>query len=142
MCNRRSVCPDRPVILTGDLNVAHRDIDYHNPHDARMRKQAGTTLEEQDSFQKNYATPGLIDTFRAAFPEKKLYSYFSPRSPFSYSRKEGLRIDYVLVGSLSESYLQGLRSPGLPKPYILDEIWSPFSDHCPIGAFIPLRQTK
>jgi len=101
-----------------------------------MRKQAGTTPEEQTSFQRNYVTPGLIDTFRERFPEKKLYSYFSPRSPSSYKRKEGLRIDYVLVSCLSESYIERLRESEL-KPYILDEVWSPFSDHCPVGAFIP-----
>ena len=153
MCNQRRARPGRPAVLVGDLNVAHRRIDYYNPDDPWMKKQAGTTADEQNSFSKRYLENGFVDTFRDVFPEEQTYSYFSPRKgAVGYKKREGLRIDYVLVGReaigagtqlataalQTFAYSQEISSKNLPLPYICDDVWSPYSDHCPVGAVIPL----
>jgi exonuclease III len=125
------------------LNVAHQDIDYYNPEAPHMKKSAGTTLEEQTSFYSNFISNGFIDTYRDSFPEHKSYSYYSARKgQRGYKNKEGLRIDYVLVGGLNlqaSSYSASLAKNNLAVPYIMEDIWSPYSDHCPVGATIPLE---
>lgn len=60
----------KPVILGGDLNVAHQDIDFFNPEEPRMKKAAGTTPEERGSFgEVMLGDGGFIDTFRWRHPE-------------------------------------------------------------------------
>jgi exonuclease III len=100
--------PGIPVILTGDLNVAHTHLDYYNPTDVRTKKQAGTTPEEQLSFQTNFINSlGLVDTFRAHFPLEKNYSYFSARKgQAGRDRREGMRIDYFLTDVPADQLLQ------------------------------------
>ena len=63
----RNRCPESRLIVTGDFNVAHRPIDYYNPEVKRTRKQAGTTPEEQHSFEHTILgseNPWLVDTYR------------------------------------------------------------------------------
>ena len=126
------------------MNVAHQSIDYYNPQDKRTKVQAGTTPEEQESFQKQFIETGFVDSYRQLYPENQLYSYFSARrGKAGYGSREGMRIDYVMVGKKpwveADSDRNGrLSSRAVTDAYIMDHIWSPYSDHCPVGAVIPL----
>ena len=130
--------------IAGDLNVAHQPIDYYNPQDKTTRLQAGTTPEEQKSFQTQFVEAGFVDCYRHRYPENQLYSYFSSRrGKVGYDRREGMRIDYIMAGKKSWTTAEGDGAKKLPSrtvrdAYILDHIWSPYSDHCPVGAIIQL----
>lgn len=109
----------KPVIVCGDLNVAHKDIDLKNPK--TNRKNAGFTDEEREKFTKLLES-GFIDTFRYFYPtEEGKYSWWSYR--FSARKKNaGWRIDYFLV---SECLKDRLKSSD-----ILSDVMG--SDHCPV----------
>ena len=83
------------VVICGDLNVAHKEIDIHNAKS--NERNAGYTIEERNSFDKLLKTCNLIDTFRHLYPSKPdIYTYWT------YMRKardknKGWRIDYFLV---------------------------------------------
>lgn len=87
-----------PVLLVGDLNIAHTAMDYHNPHEPRTKSQAGTTPEEQRSFGDLFLQQcGMVDTFRARYPNDRRYSYFSARLGARGRQAQlGMRLDYVL----------------------------------------------
>ena len=109
----------KPVILTGDFNVAHKEIDLKN--DKANRGKAGFTDEEREKFD-NLLDAGFIDTFRHFYPQEEKYSWWSYRAN-ARANNVGWRIDYVLV------------SPALAKKlkdaFILNDIHG--SDHCPVG---------
>jgi exodeoxyribonuclease-3 len=110
----------KPVMVCGDLNVAHRDIDLARPK-ANYNKQAGYTQMEIDGMD-NLLGIGLKDTFREKHPDTVKYSWWSFRMN-ARERNVGWRIDYVLcserlMGQVSEAF-------------ILNEIEG--SDHCPVG---------
>ncbi|TFH30469.1 MAG: exodeoxyribonuclease III, partial [Promethearchaeota archaeon] len=86
---------DKPVILTGDLNVAHQEIDLANP--SSNRKNAGFTQEERDSFSE-FLSRGYIDTFRSFNSEGGYYTYWSYRSN-ARERNTGWRLDYFVCNS-------------------------------------------
>ena len=68
----------KPVLLTGDLNCAHKEIDIHSPK--TNLKSAGFTIEERESFGKNFIEgAGFVDTFRAQHPDVVGFTYFSHR---------------------------------------------------------------
>ncbi len=83
----------KPVIYTGDLNVAHNEIDLKNPKS--NTKNAGFTKEERGKFNELLAS-GMIDTFRLKYPDKVLYSWWSYRFN-ARANNSGWRIDYFLV---------------------------------------------
>ncbi len=62
----------KPVILTGDLNVGHLDLDIHNPDAKHIAKQAALTPQERGSFSNLLTTTGFIDAFRFFDPGKSL----------------------------------------------------------------------
>lgn len=110
---------DKPVIVCGDLNVAHHEIDLRNPKS--NLKTAGFTVEERESFTKILKNCNLIDTYRTLYPNKIEYSFWS------YMRKArdkniGWRIDYFLV---SETIKKKVKNSS-----ILTDIYG--SDHAPI----------
>jgi exodeoxyribonuclease-3 len=109
----------KPVIVCGDLNVAHKEIDLKNPK--TNLKTAGYTIEERESFDKLLKDAELIDTYRFLNPEKVEYSYWSYRFN-SRTKNTGWRIDYFLI---SEKYIKNVK-----KSLILTEIMG--SDHAPI----------
>ncbi len=115
----------KPVILCGDLNVAHREIDLKNP--GLNHKNAGFTNEERQKFDALINT-GFVDTFRYLYPEKTgAYTWWSYLRQ-SRSRNTGWRIDYFLVSdSLKEK---------IKEAKIYSEILG--SDHCPVGLEIVL----
>lgn len=116
----------KPVILCGDLNVAHKAIDLARPK-ANYNKTAGYMQEEIDGMNR-LAAGGLADTFRRLHPdETERYSWWSYRAG-ARSKNIGWRIDYFMV---SESFL-----PSVKSAFILEEITG--SDHCPVGIELSL----
>ncbi|PKA58873.1 Apurinic endonuclease-redox protein [Apostasia shenzhenica] len=113
----------KPVILTGDLNCAHEEIDIFNP--AGNRRSAGFTDEERESFQKNFLARGFVDTFRKQHPGVVAYSYWGYRHGGRRTNK-GWRLDYFLV---SETMAEEVHDS-----YILPDIMG--SDHCPVGLIL------
>lgn len=113
----------KPVILCGDLNVAHQPIDLSNPKN-NYNKTAGYTQVEIDGMD-NLLNNGFVDTFRYKYPKKVAYSWWSYR--FSARAKNiGWRIDYFLV---SKSILENVTDS-----FILPDVMG--SDHCPVGINI------
>ena len=111
------------VIVCGDLNVAHQEIDIKNP--SSNRRNAGFTDEERGKFT-NLLNVGFIDTFRHFYPElKDAYSWWSYRFQ-ARQRNAGWRIDYFVV---SESLKDRLKDAK-----IHNEIFG--SDHCPVELTI------
>ena len=109
----------KPVVVCGDLNVAHRDIDLARPK-PNYNKSAGYMQEEIDGLD-NYIAADLIDTFRHLNPETVKYSWWSYRAG-ARAKNVGWRIDYFLASkSLSER---------LESADILTEVMG--SDHCPV----------
>lgn len=116
----------KPVIVCGDMNVAHKPIDIARPK-ANYNKTAGFMQEEIDGMDR-YTQGGFIDTFRALYPEKTdMYSWWSYRGG-ARAKNIGWRIDYFLV---SESLQQSVK-----EAFIYPEIDG--SDHCPVGIEIQL----
>lgn len=109
----------KPVIITGDLNVAHNEIDLKNP--STNRRSAGFTDEERGKMTELLAS-GYIDTFRYFYPEKTgAYSWWSYRFK-AREKNAGWRIDYYIV------------SERLKKRLVSADIHSDVmgSDHCPV----------
>ncbi|XP_030457870.2 DNA-(apurinic or apyrimidinic site) endonuclease, chloroplastic isoform X1 [Syzygium oleosum] len=115
----------KPVILTGDLNCAHQEIDIYNP--AGNKRSAGFTIEERESFETNFLSRGFVDTFRRQHPHVVGYTYWGYRHGARKTNK-GWRLDYFLV---SESIADKVHDS-----YILPDITG--SDHCPIGLILKL----
>lgn len=85
------------VIVCGDLNVAHRDLDIHNPRG--NAKNAGFTIEERQSFEQNVLRQGkFVDAFRHLYPERRVYSWWSALGRARVNNK-GWRIDYFIVSN-------------------------------------------
>ena len=110
----------KPVVLCGDLNVAHKEIDLKNPK--TNHRNAGFTDEERAKMTELLAA-GFVDSFRVLYPEQAgIYSWWS------YMRKAretnaGWRIDYFVVSKTLEKNIKGAT--------IHNEIFG--SDHCPVG---------
>ena len=112
----------KPVILCGDLNVAHEEIDLKNPK--TNRKNAGFTDEERQQMT-NLLSNGFIDTFRTLHPDEVTYSWWSYRFR-AREKNAGWRIDYFIIS-------ERLR-PRLLSAAIHTEILG--SDHCPVEISI------
>ncbi len=113
----------KPVILCGDLNVAHKEIDLKNPK--TNHKNAGFTDEERNKFTA-LTEAGFTDTFRYFYPDLEgAYSWWSYRF-HAREKNAGWRIDYFLVSQFLNSNLK--------DAVIYKDILG--SDHCPIGLLI------
>ena len=114
----------KPVIVCGDLNVAHTKIDLARPK-ANYNKSAGFMQEEIDGMN-NFINAGLLDSFRYLNPDKlDAYSWWSYRGG-ARENNVGWRIDYFLV---SESFIKNVKKAEI----LMDEYGS---DHCPISIEI------
>jgi exodeoxyribonuclease-3 len=112
---------NKPVVVCGDFNVAHKSIDLARPK-ANYNKSAGHMQEEIDGLD-HYVNSGFVDTFRHIHPSTEdKYSWWSYRAG-ARQRNIGWRIDYFLI---SEGLLTGLKSAN-----IHNEILG--SDHCPVS---------
>lgn len=115
----------KPVVVCGDMNVAHKEIDLKNPK--TNRKNAGFTDEEREKFSV-LLDNGFVDTFRHFYPEQKgIYSWWSYRFQ-ARTKNAGWRIDYFLVSECLKDKLQDAK--------IRTEIMG--SDHCPVELDIKL----
>ncbi len=110
----------KPVVVCGDLNVAHTEIDLANPK-ANVRNH-GFTVEERAGLTA-VIDSGFLDTFREFEKGGGHYTWWSPMSG-ARSRNIGWRLDYFLI--------QGNLRRRLRKAFIRSEI--PGSDHCPVGV--------
>ena len=114
---------EKPVVVCGDLNVAHKEIDLKNPK--TNRKNAGFTDEERNKFTE-LMDAGLIDTFRYFYPEQEgIYSWWSYRFK-AREKNAGWRIDYFLTSASMKERLVSAK--------IHTEILG--SDHCPVELVI------
>ena len=115
----------KPVILCGDLNVAHEEIDLKNPK--TNRSNAGFTDEEREKMTE-LLNAGFTDTFRYLYPDKEdCYSWWS----YMFKAREknvGWRIDYFIVSKSIEDKIK--------EASIYSEILG--SDHCPVGLEIDI----
>ena len=113
----------KPVIICGDLNVAHKEIDLKNPK--TNRRNAGFTDEERGKMTE-LLNAGFTDTFRYLYPDKtESYSWWS----YMFKAREknaGWRIDYFIVSKSIEENIK--------ESYIFSEVLG--SDHCPVGLDI------
>lgn len=113
----------KPVIVCGDLNVAHKEIDLKNPKN--NRKNAGFTDEEREKMTE-LLNAGFTDTFRYLYPDKTdTYTWWS----YMFKAREknaGWRIDYFIVSNSIKDKIK--------ESYIYSEVMG--SDHCPVGLDI------
>ena len=115
----------KPVVMCGDLNVAHEEIDLKNPK--TNRKNAGFTDEERNKMTE-LLNAGFTDTFRYLYPDKTdCYSWWS----YMFHAREknaGWRIDYFIVSNSLKDKIQ--------ESYIFSDVMG--SDHCPVGLDLKL----
>jgi exodeoxyribonuclease-3 len=107
------------MILCGDYNIAHKEIDIHNPSG---NKKTSGFLPEERAWMDNFYSNGWVDTFREFHKESHRYSWWSQRFPSVRLQNKGWRIDYISVTEPLRPYLKNAD--------IYDDI--KHSDHCPI----------
>ena len=112
----------KPVIVCGDMNVAHNEIDLKNPK--TNRRNAGFTDEEREKFT-TLLSSGFADTFRRLHPDEVTYSWWSYRFR-AREKNAGWRIDYFVVSERLMEQVEGAT--------IHTEIFG--SDHCPVELTI------
>ena len=112
----------KPVIVCGDMNVAHQEIDLKNPK--TNHKNAGFTDEEREKMTQLLSN-GFIDTFRTLYPEQITYSWWSYRFR-AREKNTGWRIDYFLISERLKDRLEDAK--------IHTEIMG--SDHCPVEIIL------
>lgn len=121
----KSLEREKPVVLCGDLNVAHQEIDIRNPKSNRMN--AGFTDQEREKMTR-LLNAGFVDTFRALHPDETgAYSWWSYRF-HTRENNAGWRIDYFIV---SESLRGHVREAAIHP-----EIFG--SDHCPVELVLDI----
>lgn len=114
----------KPVVLCGDLNVAHQEIDLKNPK--TNRGHAGFSDQERGKMTE-LLSAGFSDTFRTLYPEKISYSWWSYRF-HAREKNAGWRIDYFLISRRLEEKVE--------DSLIYDQVFG--SDHCPVGLELML----
>lgn len=112
----------KPVIMCGDLNVAHQEIDLKNPKTNHYN--AGFTDQEREKMTE-LLNANFVDSFRWIYPEKIAYSWWSYMGN-ARQKDIGWRIDYFIVSEDSKDNIQ--------DAYIYPEVYG--SDHCPVGLEI------
>ena len=116
---------DKPVVVCGDLNVAHQEIDLKNPKS--NRKNAGFTDEEREKFTR-WLEAGFTDTFRHFYPEQKdIYSWWSYRFK-AREKNAGWRIDYFGTSASLDDKLVDAK--------IHTDVLG--SDHCPVELILDI----
>ncbi|MFC1698016.1 exodeoxyribonuclease III [Nanoarchaeota archaeon] len=113
----------KPVIVCGDFNVAHQEIDLARPK-PNYNKTAGYTQVEIDGFT-NFIENGFVDIHRDMHPKKQEFTFWSYRAR-ARERNVGWRIDYFLVSQRLKNKVK--------KTFILQDLMG--SDHCPLGIKI------
>ncbi len=111
------------IILCGDYNIAHKEIDIHDP---KGNKNSTGFLPEERAWMDKFLTNGWIDVFREFHPEPHRYSWWSQRFPSVRLNNKGWRIDYITTTREMQSRLKDAE--------ILPDV--KHSDHCPVYAEI------
>lgn len=114
----RQLDSQKPVIVCGDMNVAHQEMDLKNPK--TNRRNAGFTDEEREKFTQLLGK-GFVDTFRWKYPDQVTYSWWSYRFQ-ARQKNAGWRIDYFVTSERLKSRIEDAK--------IHTEIYG--SDHCPV----------
>lgn len=110
------------LIVVGDYNIAHREIDIHDP---KGNKKSSGFLPEERAWMDQWLAEGWVDSYRHCHPEQTgAYSWWSQRFPSVRLQNKGWRIDYICI--------TGNLSGHLKKAAILPEV--KHSDHCPVLA--------
>lgn len=123
---RRRAHAQKPIVVLGDFNTAHRAIDLANPKS--NVKTSGFLPEERAAFERHLAR-GFVDTYRHLYPDRVQYSWWSQRLGVR-ERNVGWRIDYVWI---TEDLV-----PHLAGAFIADHVKG--SDHCPVGIVLEWRR--
>ena len=119
----------KPLIVCGDMNVAHEEIDLKNPK--TNRKNAGFTDEERQKMTELLSS-GFIDTFRLLYPDTEgVYSWWSYRF-HAREKNAGWRIDYFIVSNRI--------APLVQDSLIYKDVLG--SDHCPVGLLVHGLRTE
>lgn len=114
-----------PLVICGDYNIAHTEIDIHNP---KSNEKTSGFLPEERAWMDKLCAAGFVDTFRHLNPEQKnAYSWWSYRQA-SRERNKGWRLDYFFV---SESLVKSIQSAEIHSDIM-------GSDHCPISLVLKL----
>lgn len=115
------------LILCGDYNIAHEEIDIHDP---KGNKKSSGFLPEERAWMTRLLDDGWVDTFRVFHPEPHRYSWWSQRFPSVRLNNKGWRIDYINVTEPLRNRLQDA------------DIWPDVkhSDHCPV--YLSLKKAK
>jgi exodeoxyribonuclease-3 len=113
------------LILCGDYNIAHKEIDIHDP---KGNKKSSGFLPEEREWMTKYLASGWTDTFREFHPEPHRYSWWSQRFPTVRLQNKGWRIDYITI---TEALKKNLKDADI-YPDIKH------SDHCPVYVEIKL----
>ena len=114
----------KPVVVGGDMNVGHQEIDLKNPKS--NRRNAGFTDEERQKFSQLLAS-GFTDTFRLLHPEQVTYSWWSYRFK-AREKNAGWRIDYFVTSQRLDNHVK--------EAGIHNEIYG--SDHCPVELVLDI----
>jgi len=125
----------KPVVVTGDLNICHKDIDIYNYFAKHLEKQPGCTTCERKSFDEFLQQGEYVDALRHFYPEARgLYTYWSTRANNRPANK-GIRLDYFVcsVGLFSENQ-EGI---GVHDCFTCPSLTA-CSDHCPVGLVLNL----
>jgi exodeoxyribonuclease III len=115
------------LILCGDYNIAHAEIDIHDP---KGNKNSSGFLAEEREWMTKFLKSGWIDTFRVLHPEPHRYSWWSQRFPSVRLQNKGWRIDYIAITEALKEQLKDAE--------IYPDI--KFSDHCPV--FLELKRAE
>ena len=113
----------RKLILCGDYNIAHKEIDIHDP---KGNKKTTGFLPEERAWLSSFIENEWIDTFREFHPEPHRYTWWSQRFPTVRQNNKGWRIDYIMVTSALKE--------NLVDADIYHDV--KHSDHCPVGLDI------
>jgi exodeoxyribonuclease-3 len=116
----------KKIVVCGDYNIAHKEIDIHNP---KGNKNTSGFLPEERSWFDRFLENGFIDSFRQLNKEPHQYSWWSVRFPSTRRDNKGWRIDYINVTTNLKDKIKAA--------YILPEV--KHSDHCPVFTELSLK---
>ena len=129
----------KPVVFGGDLNVGHLDADIYNVSAPHVKKSAGLTPRERESWSATLAHgAGFVDTFRHFHPDVTgWFTYWSGRAG-NRPRNRGLRLDYFAAST--RVVVDDEEKVAVTDGFILDALTVGASDHAPIGVTLALKE--
>lgn len=113
-----------PLLICGDVNICHRDIDIHNP---KSNARTSGFLPEERAWVEKFINTGFVDTFRHKVKDPHHYTWWSYRAA-ARAKNLGWRIDYIFAANMEEKALQNVQ--------IHNEVF--MSDHCPVSLDLNL----